>query len=149
MKISLQGLLRREATGEKGPATELEPGTYTLSDLRPVHKAMGDEGFAAGNDSSYGRSSAKECRSRVEARSLVLFRSCLRQPLYSFFSCRLPPEQCLQRNLHNSHCCCGSKPYQRKFTRPNGAIHVGTVLGPELGALLVGSRDAVTLLALN
>ena len=28
---SLQTLLRRKAIGEKGPATELEPGTYTLS----------------------------------------------------------------------------------------------------------------------
>ena len=27
---SLQTLLRRKATGEKGPATELEPRTYTL-----------------------------------------------------------------------------------------------------------------------
>ena len=31
VKTSLQTLLRRKATGEKGPATELEPGTYTLS----------------------------------------------------------------------------------------------------------------------
>ena len=31
VKTSLQTLLKRKATGEKGPATELEPGTYTLS----------------------------------------------------------------------------------------------------------------------
>ena len=37
------------------------------------HKAMGDGGFAAGTDGSCGWSSAKECRSRVRARSLVLF----------------------------------------------------------------------------
>ena len=30
IKTSLETLLRRKATGEKGPATELEPGTYTL-----------------------------------------------------------------------------------------------------------------------
>ena len=30
VKTSLQTLLRRKATGGKGPATELEPGTYTL-----------------------------------------------------------------------------------------------------------------------
>ena len=36
---SLQTLLRRKATGEKGPATELEPGTYVHSyaELQP-HK---------------------------------------------------------------------------------------------------------------
>ena len=38
-----------------------------------IHKAMGDKGFAAGTNSSCGWSSAKECRSRVRARSLVLF----------------------------------------------------------------------------
>ena len=38
-----------------------------------VHKAMGDEGFTAGTDGSCGWSSAKECRSWVRARSLVLF----------------------------------------------------------------------------
>ena len=31
VKTSLQTLLKRKATGEKGPATELEPGTYTFS----------------------------------------------------------------------------------------------------------------------
>ena len=31
VKTSLQTLLKRKATGEKGPATELKPGTYTLS----------------------------------------------------------------------------------------------------------------------
>ena len=41
--------------------------------LRPAHKAMGDEGFANGTDSSCGWSSAKECGSRVRARSLVHF----------------------------------------------------------------------------
>ena len=29
--ISVESLLRKMATGEKGPATELKPGTYTLS----------------------------------------------------------------------------------------------------------------------
>ena len=29
--ISLEITAQRKATGEKGPATELEPGTYTLS----------------------------------------------------------------------------------------------------------------------
>ena len=31
VKTSLQTLLKRKATGEKGPATEPEPGIYTLS----------------------------------------------------------------------------------------------------------------------
>ena len=75
---SPQTLLGRKATGEKGPATELGPGTYTLSRsfshmsyrsqlqilslptpyepvvLLPVHKVMGDEGFATRTDSSCG-----------------------------------------------------------------------------------------------
>ena len=29
--LSLESLLRKMATGEMGPATELKPGTYTLS----------------------------------------------------------------------------------------------------------------------
>ena len=41
--------------------------------LQPAHKAMGDEGFAAGTDSSCGWSSAKGCGCRVRARSLVHF----------------------------------------------------------------------------
>ena len=40
---------------------------------RPVHKSMRDEGFPAGTNGSFGWSSAKECRSRVQAWSLVLF----------------------------------------------------------------------------
>ena len=155
---SLQTLLRRKVTGEKEPATELEPGAYTLSrsfshmsywsqsqilrlpfqryylftknlnkhgekeavtpsttgswvhatcchplsplpphtvpasrcrsssscciaaHLRPIHKTMGDEGFAAGTDSSCGWSSAKECRSQFKLGR------------WSFFSCHLSPE---------------------------------------------------------
>ena len=30
VRTSLETLLRRKVTGEKGPATKLEPGTYTL-----------------------------------------------------------------------------------------------------------------------
>ena len=41
--------------------------------LRPVQRAMGDEGFATGTDSSCGWSFVKECRFQVWALSLVLF----------------------------------------------------------------------------
>ena len=41
--------------------------------LRPAHKAMGDERFATGTDSSCGWSSARERGSRVRARSLSFF----------------------------------------------------------------------------
>ena len=45
-----------------------------------------------------------------------------------------------------SYCCCGSKPFQRKFMRPNGAIHNWN---STKGVLLFGSRDTTMLLALN
>ena len=65
-------------------------GRCIMAHLRPVHKTMGDEGFATGTDSLCGWSSVKECRSRVRARSLVLF-------LLSPFSWAVFAERLLQR----------------------------------------------------
>ena len=59
---TVPGLRRRSSSGR-----------CIAAHLRPAQKAMGDEGFATGTDSSCGWSSAKECGSRVRARSLVLF----------------------------------------------------------------------------
>ena len=64
-------------TGRRCAAIQRPLRTYTsrlvLCDA-PVQRAMGDEGFAAGTSSS-----VIECRSRVQAQSLVLF------PLLPFF----------------------------------------------------------------
>ena len=77
VRASLETLLRRKATGEKGPVTELIRQWETKDLwLGPI---------------AHGWSSAKECRSRVRARSLVLF---LLSP---------SSEQCFQRNPYKAH----------------------------------------------
>ena len=65
-------LLRKKATGERGPATKLEL------------KAMGDGGFVTRINYSHGWNSAIERGSRVWPWSLVIF-------LLSLFSCAVEP----------------------------------------------------------
>ena len=64
-------------------------GHCLAAHLRPVHKAMRDEGFATGTDSSCGWSSAMSVGPGFELGR------------WSFFSCHFSPEQCLQRSYYN------------------------------------------------
>ena len=67
-------------------------GCCIAAHLRLVHKAMGEEGFVTGIDSSWLKPE-KECSPGFELGR------------WSFLSCCLPPDQCLQRSLYSISTC--------------------------------------------
>ena len=86
----------------KGPATDLEPGTYTLSrsfnhELSSQPQILRPPSPYVSGPIAHGWSSAKECRSRVRDRSLVLFL------LSSFF------EQWFPKKSHLQHYTCSHR----------------------------------------